>query len=136
MGWMDSHLHAFRLKDPNTGEPEEIGIPPDPNDPFIDEIHTIPDWEEKIRDWFSGKNKKAIYNYDFGDDWNHDLVLEKVLPKEENVKYPLCLAGERACPPEDCGGVGGYENLKCSKIIHNNMAETNRIAYSINISFE
>ncbi len=51
------------------------------------------------------------YEYDFGDGWTHELVLEKILPVEETAVYPRCLAGERACPPEDCGGIWGYENF-------------------------
>jgi hypothetical protein len=49
--------------------------------------------------------------YDFGDDWLHTVILEKLLPRESGIKYPLCIAGERACPPEDCGGVPGYFDL-------------------------
>ena len=51
------------------------------------------------------------YNYDFGDNWVHILAVEKMLPAEEVVRYPICLAGVRACPPEDVGGLPGYENF-------------------------
>lgn len=108
MGWTDSHLHAFRMVNPETEEQEEIGIP---DDSEFAEYPMLAGWEEDIADWFSEDNKKANYNYDFGDDWNHEVVLEKILPKEEGVKYPVCLDGKRACPPEDCGGVWGYEEL-------------------------
>jgi hypothetical protein len=50
------------------------------------------------------------YVYDFGDDWEHDLLLEAILQPDPNVPYPRCIAGERNCPPEDVGGAGGYEN--------------------------
>ena len=53
----------------------------------------------------------AKYIYDFGDNWEHKVVLEKILPREKNVNYPRCIGGKRACPPEDCGGVWGYKNL-------------------------
>ncbi|MBN2535465.1 MAG: plasmid pRiA4b ORF-3 family protein [Spirochaetales bacterium] len=118
MGWTDSHLHAFRLKNPETDEVEEIGIPEDSD---FAEFPMLAGWEEDIADWFSEENNSANYNYDFGDDWNHDLVLERILPKEANTKYPVCLAGERACPPEDCGSVPGYERL--CEIIKNPDAE-------------
>ena len=52
-----------------------------------------------------------VYEYDFGDDWKHDLLVEGLLLPEEGVHYPRCLAGARSRPPEDCGGVPGYEEL-------------------------
>jgi len=54
------------------------------------------------------KNNTADYRYDFGDNWEHTIVLEKILPRKAGIKYPVCIAGERACPPEDCGGTDGY----------------------------
>ena len=48
------------------------------------------------------------YSYDFGDGWVHEIQLEKILPREKDTSYPLCIDGKRACPPEDCGGVWGY----------------------------
>ena len=108
MGWWDSHLHSFTLKNPVTGEKEEIGIP---SDDFFDEMSMLPGWKEKISKWFTAENKKAEYAYDFGDGWSHEVKLEKILPREEKVKYPRCIEGKRACPPEDCGGIGGYDNL-------------------------
>ena len=53
----------------------------------------------------------AQYDYDFGDGWEHELTLEAILPQEPRKKYPRCVAGARSCPPEDCGDIGGYENL-------------------------
>ncbi len=108
MGWLDSHLHSFILKNPSTGEKEEIGIP---SDDFIDEIPMLPGWKENISKWFKEENKKVEYIYDFGDDWHHGVTLEKIMPTEERIKYPRCIAGKRACPPEDCGGVWGYHDL-------------------------
>src|SRR3972149_2067324 len=54
---------------------------------------------------------EIIYEYDFGDSWDHDLVLEKILEKDDKLKTPICLDGAMACPPEDCGGIGGYYNM-------------------------
>ena len=54
---------------------------------------------------------KFIYEYDFGDSWLHDVVVEKVLPPDPAFKHPACLAGANACPPDDCGGMGGYYNM-------------------------
>ncbi len=56
----------------------------------------------------SGVKDKLIYEYDFGDSWEHELLVEKILPLEAGKGYPVCLTGKRACPPEDCGGIWGY----------------------------
>ncbi len=60
----------------------------------------------------SEKGERIRYTYDFGDDWEHEIVVEKVLVAEPGVRYPVCVAGKGACPPEDCGGVWGYERLR------------------------
>src|SRR5215813_9592272 len=54
---------------------------------------------------------KAIYTYDMGDSWEHGIVLEKRLPVDPGTVYPVCTGGERACPPEDCGGIPGFYDL-------------------------
>ena len=107
MGWLDYHLHAFRLKKTHGRNIVEIGIPTDD----FDDIKILQGWNEYIADYFSEPGKIAEYEYDYGDNWCHEVLFEGILLKEKNIKYPLCLAGERACPPEDCGGIGGYENL-------------------------
>jgi hypothetical protein len=56
-------------------------------------------------------NKKAVYLYDFGDYWEHSVVLEKILPKDLKTKYPCCIAGKRSPPPDDVGGVSGFEEF-------------------------
>ncbi|MCG2737314.1 MAG: plasmid pRiA4b ORF-3 family protein [Candidatus Methanoperedenaceae archaeon] len=53
----------------------------------------------------------ADYIYDFGDYWHHKIQLDKILPREKNISYPVCIKGKRTCPPKDCGGIGGYERL-------------------------
>ena len=68
--------------------------------------------ERVIRlDKVSGPGDAFSYEYDFGDSWIHEIRIEKALPADPAVHYPRCLAGERACPPEDCGGPPGYEDL-------------------------
>jgi hypothetical protein len=54
---------------------------------------------------------KAVYTYDFGDSWEHAIVVEKLLQPEPGVAYPLCVDGKLRCPPEDCGSIPGYYNL-------------------------
>lgn len=109
MGWLDYHLHLFRLTKPVTGEVVQIGIPDD--DAFEGDEPVLPGWDIPIATYFSRPGVVAQYDYDFGDGWEHELTLEAILPRQRSEKYPLCLGGARACPPEDCGGVGGYENL-------------------------
>ena len=64
-----------------------------------------------LADLAPAAKKKSIYEYDFGDSWEHEVVVEKILPPDAAFKHPLCLAGANACPPEDCGGIGGYYNM-------------------------
>ena len=109
MGWFDYHLHSFKIVNPMTGFREEIGIPD--GDALWDDYEVLSGWDRKISQYFMPENNKALYIYDFSDDWHHDVKLEKILPRDRQVKYPLCLAGKRACPPEDCGGAWGYRHL-------------------------
>jgi len=109
MGWFDSHLHAFEVVNPKTGFIEDIGTPGDDFD--WGDRRTIAGWKRRISQYFNEQYNKAGYVYDFGDDWAHDIKLEKILPSEKDAIYPRCLAGKRACPPEDCGGPWGYEDL-------------------------
>ncbi len=101
-GWFDSHLHAFVLN-----RSIHIGIPDD--DGMDDFLETKPGWKIKIKMHFDKVGKKIIYEYDFGDGWEHEVKFEKFV--DEEIKKPLCIGGERACPPEDCGGIGGYEDF-------------------------
>src|SRR5579862_6580908 len=104
MGWLDSHLHEFRIGGQTYGRPDR-------EDSFVDRPQ--PSDERKVR--LDGAIRMVgadlIYAYDFGDDWEHEVVLEKILPPVSGRRYPACLGGERHCPPEDCGGVPGYEEL-------------------------
>ena len=58
----------------------------------------------KLSQVVAGEKFKLLYTYDFGDDWEHEILVEKVLPVAPDTCYPTCLTGKRACPPEDCGG--------------------------------
>jgi len=62
-------------------------------------------------DKIASQGDTILYTYDFRDSWEHELKIEKVLPPESGVRHPRCLEGQRACPPEDCGGPWGFENL-------------------------
>lgn len=104
MGWLDCHLHDFQFR---TGrEPIRIGIP-DEEDPQ----GVLPGWRVKITDYFDKSGALAVYEYDFGDCWLHDVAFEELGDVEPGVKYPRCIGGEHACPPEDCGSIDGYMEL-------------------------
>lgn len=97
-GWEDCHLHAF---DTPYGD---FGIP----DP---ELGHEPADSVTLEQVLPGARSKITYTYDFGDDWRHEIVVEKVLDPEETVTYPRCTGGRRAGPPEDCGGIWAYSDL-------------------------
>ena len=105
MGWQDYHLHEFRLQGLENGAPVLVGIPDDESDAGR---QTLPGWQTAVREYISKRGQMVGYEYDFGDGWEHEVVLEEVLLAEEGIAYPRCVAGERACPPEDCGGPSGY----------------------------
>jgi hypothetical protein len=109
MGWKDCHLHAFRFDDPDGRGRVEVGIPND--DPSEGEPPVLPGWEQPIREYFESPGMVVEYEYDFGDSWEHDVLFEGVVSRVKGVKYPRCTGGARACPPEDCGGIHGYEEL-------------------------
>jgi pRiA4b ORF-3-like protein len=104
MGWKDMHLHEFQIIDPEKGKLESIGIP---DDDEFGPAEVVPGWERSVAKYFSGENPAATYVYDFGDDWNHEVILEESLPAVKD-EPPVCLDGGGACPPEDCGGPNGY----------------------------
>ena len=106
MGWLDCHLHEFRVKDVS-GQMLSFGIP---DEDFGDD-DILPGWKHKISKYLSLVRPTFEYVYDFGDDWRHKVELEAVLPAEPKATYPCCIKGKRACPPEDCGGPWGYEEL-------------------------
>ena len=98
MGWEDEHMHAFVIDDAEYGDLQRGDMDYDSRSVSLSEV------VEQGHTCFR-------YDYDFGDDWEHSIAIEKTLPAEEGVKYPRCVQGERACPPEDCGGCRGYPYL-------------------------
>jgi hypothetical protein len=108
MGWLDSHLHAFQMVEKDRESTVLVGIPDEFEPPYA---RTLPGWETPVADFFHEVGSAAYYEYDFGDGWRHQIVLEAVLLADSNTAYPSCVGGERACPPEDCGGTHGYMRL-------------------------
>jgi len=99
MGWTDSHLHEFVVGDARYGM---IDLEWDPLDRPKDERRArlgaiVTDAKDRFR-----------YEYDLGDGWMHEVVVEQISPAETGVRYPRCIGGKRACPPEDVGGIWGY----------------------------
>ena len=100
MGWENYHLHQFIVGQTYYGEPH-----PDYDFEMRDERRV------RLNRVAPGEGFKFRYEYDFGDSWIHQLVVEKVLPPEPGQQYPVCVKGKRACPPEDVGGVWGYDDF-------------------------
>jgi hypothetical protein len=108
MGWDDMHLHGFDVKEPISGHEIDVGIP---GEEWDAETKTLPGWLVPVALFFTVLNRKGVYTYDYGDDWRHNILLEKIAPIEKGASYPRCVAGKRACPPEDSGGPGGYATM-------------------------
>jgi Plasmid pRiA4b ORF-3-like protein len=100
MGWGGGHMHEFRMPARGFGPPlRTFGYEGEDEDAML------------LRDILVRKGQMLLYEYDFGDGWLHGIQLEKLLPLEPGHRYPVCLAGARACPPDDCGGSPGYYQL-------------------------
>ncbi len=109
MGWLGGHLHGFRfINKKNNYQTISIALPL-PDDESGSGL--VDEREAKIADYFGKISKQAIYEYDFGDGWEHIIALEKIMPAKPKEKYLKIIAGANACPPEDCGGIYGYYNM-------------------------
>jgi len=109
MGWTDSHLHAFEIAGTRRTRIESPYAAEDIMEEIADYTTEAP-----LTKYLRQDGASAIYEYDFGDGWGHEVALEKILPKARGMSYPACLDGRLACPPEDCGGIGGYAD--CLKL--------------------
>ena len=100
MGWYDCHLHQFEIGDAIYGVVD------------LEDMFDVRD-ERKARlcDAVPAAGAWFVYVYDFGDNWTHEIIVEEISAADPSLAAPICLAGERACPPEDVGGPGGYDEL-------------------------
>jgi Plasmid pRiA4b ORF-3-like protein len=98
-GWQDYHMHCF------SSGPDQFGVA-EPELGFIDERGVT------IGELIGGVGDRLFYTYDFGDDWQHEIVIEELLDADPEIRYPVLVAARGACPPEDCGGPWGYAELK------------------------
>lgn len=106
MGWGGYHLHAFRFGggfNPTEYSTHQIVMECGPRVQDEDQV--------LLCDVIRRKGQTFSYEYDFGDSWQHEVKVEKILPHDPSVALPVCLAGARACPPEDCGSFPGYEDV-------------------------
>ncbi len=101
-GWQNCHLHQFEIGGQRYGDPENP-----PSGDFISERAT----KSKFKFLNLKPGDKFIYRYDFGDDWAHEIEIEEELAPDPEGRYPDCIDGARACPPEDCGGIPGYQHF-------------------------
>lgn len=102
MGWDNSHLHEFEIAGVRYGEPDD--------DDFGWGEPVRSEWQVRL-DEVAAQRTKLRYTYDFGDDWRHEVLVEEVRAPLPGERLPVCLAGRRACPPEDVGGAYGYDNF-------------------------
>lgn len=100
MGWENYHLHQFIIKNVFYGQSDPNYAPEMQNENLTQLSQVI-----------NKEKTKFAYEYDFGDGWLHDILLEKILPIEKGKHYPICIKGKRACPPEDVGGSWGYADF-------------------------
>ena len=104
MGWEGCHRHEFRIG------PQRFGTPT-PMEKAFGGLRTASERTARLYNVLDRAGIKAVYTYDFGDSWEHRIVVEKHLAPEPGRAYPACLTGERHGPPEDCGGIPGFYNL-------------------------
>jgi len=104
MGWTNTHLHQFYKNGKRYMEQME-------EDYMWDDRNQFDYIAMQLSDLLRYEKEKISYEYDFGDGWNHEIVLEKILPFDDKEEYPVCIKGKMNCPLEDCGGVWGYADL-------------------------
>jgi hypothetical protein len=103
MGWHDCHMHEFRAGERHFGRP-------DPEDISMG-MQVENERNIRLSSVLRRPGAKLIYTYDFGDNWEHAIVLEKLLPLLPDMTSPICIDGSLACPPDDCGGIPGFYEL-------------------------
>ena len=99
MGWTDSHLHVFRIGDAMYGTQFDEYAPEELDEKSVTVLQAI------------REHRRFVYEYDFGDSWEHEVVVEEITTALFGLKFAVCLDGQNACPPEDCGGALGYAEL-------------------------
>ena len=113
MGWSDSHMHRFEKKGVCWGVPD---------DDEFNELDLIDERKTLLAQVLNSKGDSMIYLYNFGEDWRHQVTLEKILWTSDGMDTPICIGGKRRCPPEGVGGVSGYQTFleAISDLTHRN----------------
>jgi len=104
MGWDNYHLYEFNINKYRIGEPNE-------EFEYYDDSKVLDASTVTLDNTITDTKVKFDYEYDFGDCWRHKILVEKFLPRDMSKNYPICIDGKLNCPPEDCGGVGGFYQL-------------------------
>lgn len=124
MGWLDYHVHAFEWPHGSSRKPVRIALPHNMAPQETLDCATTP-----ISRYFKEVGDCMDYEYDFGDGWSHRVTLDGVLLADLSAQYPKCVDGERACPPEDCGGPYGYSDLVATLAGPKCRERTERVAW-------
>jgi len=109
MGWSNYHLYAFFHGGTEYGNPdldEENSFTVDDSEVTLFEIN-----DKIATSRMIGEKTFFLYRYDFGDGWDHEIIIENIFPKDDEKNYPVCIGGRKACPPEDVGGICGYNDF-------------------------
>lgn len=105
MGWTNSHMHQFII---GTGTTTRfLGT----REHEMADLLIEDEFDHTLTGIARAPKSKLFYEYDFGDSWLHEILVEKILPPDPAMRHPVCTAGENACPPDDCGGIPGYYDL-------------------------
>jgi Plasmid pRiA4b ORF-3-like protein len=100
-GWSDFHLHRFRIHG------KDFGVSRRGGPSFYQEAHQV-----RLAEFQFRPGERFLYEYDFGDGWEHQVRLERILPLPPQQIYPVCMGGKRSGPPEDCGGVAAFQQQR------------------------
>jgi hypothetical protein len=99
MGWTNSHLHSFTIGDDRYGMQFDEYPEGEIDEKQVTVLRAV------------GEHRRFLYEYDFGDSWDHEVIVEDFVRTPLGLKHAVCVDGQNACPPEDCGGAGGYADL-------------------------
>jgi hypothetical protein len=112
MGWSNSHLYRFEIDGIQYGD---VVFEEDFYGPHFEDARKV-----QLKKTIPYEKAHFSYEYDFGDSWEHEIIIEKILPAKSGIQYPLILCGKQDCPPEDCGGLRGYAEIQktiCNPIV-------------------
>ncbi len=110
MGWTNCHLHRFYKKNIYYS-PEDLDYVPSLIESLLYQYINYKTKRIRVNQLLMFEKDQIMYEYDFGDNWEHEILLEKIIPRNPKIKYPICTGGKRNCPPEDTGGIYRYKEV-------------------------